>query len=75
MNDSTHTLLLVFIGLYSVNGKVRHFPIYKKGKCYEFRADKRFLLIESMIAYYARTGFLTVDRIPVKLTNQIIPDK
>ena len=73
--NSTHTLLLVFIGLYSVNGKVIHSAIYKRGNYYELVADERFLSIESMIAYYSRTRLMTEGNIPVKLTNQLIPDK
>ena len=68
---STHTLLLVFIELYSVNGRVNHFPIYKKGNYY----DEQFPSIESAISHYSRTGFLSEDNINVKLTNQLIPDK
>ena len=74
-NNSIYTLLLVFIGLYSVNGRVLHFSIYKKGNSFGFFTDVRFPSIESMIAYYSRTGFKTADKIPVKLKNQLIPDK
>ena len=74
---STHTLLLVFmiIGLHSVNGRVVHFAIYKKGKYYGPLTNERFLSIESVKAYYLRTKFLTEASIPVELTNQLIPDK
>ena len=65
----------MFIGLYSVNGRVRHFPIYKKGNYYGLLTDERFLSIESVIAHYSRIGFVTEENIPVKLTNQLIPDK
>ena len=77
MNDnfSTHTLLLVFIGLYSVNGRVRHFAIYKKGNYYGPLTNEQFLSIESLVVNCSRQGFLTEENIPVKLTNQLIPDK
>ena len=65
----------MFNGLYSVNGRILHFPIYKKGIYYELVTDERFLSIESIIAHYSRTEFVTREMIPVKLTNQIIPDK
>ena len=78
MNDIVHIIIiviLVFIGLYRVNGRVCHFAIYKKGNYYGFLTDERFPSIESAIAYYSRTGFQTGENIPVKLTNQLIPDK
>ena len=73
----THTLfnLLVFIGLYSVNGRFHHFAIYKKGNYYGFLTDERFPSIESMVAHYSRTGFSTTDNISVRLISQHIPDK
>ena len=68
-------LLLVFAGLYSVNGRVLNFPIYKIGHLYELVTYQRFPSIESLMAHYSKTGFLTRDLFPVKLTNQLIPDK
>ena len=65
----------MFIGICSVNGRVLHFPIYKKGNYYGLLADKQFLSIESVIAHYSRTGFVTGKKIPVALTNRLIPDK
>ena len=65
----------MFIGLYSVNGRVQRFGIYKNGNYYELLADEQFLSIESVIAYYSRKGFFMEEKIPVKLTNQLIPDK
>ena len=65
----------MIIGLYSVNGRVVHFAIYKKGKYYGPLTNERLPSIESVIAYYSRTGFLTEASIQVELTNQLIPDK
>ena len=65
----------MFIGLYSVNGRIRHFPIYKMENYYKLVADQRFLSIERMISFYSRTELVTKEKIPVKLTNQLIPDK
>ena len=64
----------MFIGLCSVNGRVHHFAIYKKGNYYEFLTDEQFPSIESMIAYYSKTGFTTKKKMPVKLAHQLIPD-
>ena len=66
---------VLFIGLYSVNGRVRHFIIYKKGNYYGPLNNERFPSIESVIAHYSRTGFKTADKILVKLTYPLIPDK
>ena len=63
------------IGLYSANGKVLHFAIYKKGNYYGPLTDERYPSVESMIADYSRTGFKTKENISVNLTNQLIPDK
>ena len=60
---------------YSVNGRVLHFPIYKKGNYYGPLDNERFPSIESAIAHYSKTGFLTEENILVKLKNQLIPDK
>ena len=69
-------MLLVFIGLlYSANGRLLQFSIYKKGNYYGPLTDERYPSVESMIAVYSRTEFVTEDNITVKLTNQLIPDK
>ena len=65
----------MFIGLYSVNGRVRHFGIHKKGNYYGFLTEEEFPSIESAIANYSIAGFLTGENILVQLTNQLIPDK
>ena len=75
MNDIVHILLLVFIGLYSFNGRVDQFGIYKKGNYYGSLTNERFTSIESVIAHYSRTGLPTEENILVELTNQLIPDK
>ena len=65
----------IVTGLYSVNGRVLHIAIYKMGNCYELVADERFLSIESVIEFYSRTGLVTKQNIPIKLTNRLIPEK
>ena len=64
--------LLVFIVLYSVNGRVKHVPIYKRGHYY----DETFTSVEHCVAVYSRTGF-TIDKgtTSVTLTNRLFPDK
>ena len=72
----THTLLLeIFIGLHSVEGKILHFAIYKRGKFFVTLNNEEFSSIEHMIGYYSRIGFQTGEGILVKLTDQLIPDK
>ena len=61
--------------IYSVNGRVEHFAIYKKGNYYGPLTNEVFPSIESLIAHSSITGFVTKAYIPVKLTNQLIPDK
>ena len=75
MCDCYCTLLLVFIGLHSVNGKILHFSIFKKGQLYITLNNEEFSSIEHMIGHYSRVGFLTGERMHVKLTNQLFPDK
>ena len=65
----------MLFGLYSVNGRVLHFTIYKKGNYYGPLTYERHPSIESLIANCSRTGFMTRENIPVKLTNRLIPDK
>ena len=66
----------MFIGLYSVNGRVLHFSIYKKGNYYGPLTNERFPSIESLIADCSIAGFVTEANVPaVKLTSQLIPDK
>ena len=61
--------------LYSVDGRVIHLAIYKKGNYCGPLTNERFPSIDSVIAHYSRTGFITEENIPVKLTIQLIPDK
>ena len=59
---------------YSINGRVSHLPIFKKGNYYGPLSNVRYSSIESLIAYHSRTGILTRGNL-MKLTNQFIPDK
>ena len=63
--------------LYSVNGRVEHVPIYKKGHYYGFlNDDDNYTSVEHCVSVYSRTGF-TLDEgtTSVTLTNRLFPDK
>ena len=68
--------LLVFIVLYSVNGRVVDVAIYKRGHYYGFLNNENYTSVEHCVAILSRTGF-TLDKgtISVTLTNQLLPDK
>ena len=68
--------LLVFIVLYSVNGRVEVVAIYKRGHYYGFLNDEDFTSVEHFVAELSRTGF-TIDEgtTSVTLTNRLFPDK
>ena len=62
--------------LYSVNGRVVHVPIYKRGHYYGFLDDEEYTSVEHCVADISRTGF-TLDEgtTSVTLTNQLFPNK
>ena len=68
--------LLAFI-VYSVNWKVRHLPIYKRGHYYGFlNDDDNYTSVEHRVANLSRTGFTLHEGAPlVTLTNRLFPDK
>ena len=71
--------LLVFIVLYSVNGRVVHVPIYKRGHYYGFfddDGDNNYTSVDHILAEHSRTG-LTIGKevMLVPLTNRLFPDK
>ena len=68
--------LLVFIVLYSVNGRVEDVSIYKRGHYYGFLNDEDCTSVEHLIADLSRTGF-AIDKgtTSVTLTNRLFPDK
>lgn len=65
----------MFIGFYSVNGKIVHGAIYKTKETYGLLDQVQYPSIEIMIADLSRTGFLMGESVVVKLTNQLFPDK
>ena len=61
--------------LYSVNGRVEHAPIYKRGHYYGSLNNEIFTSIEHLVAFLS-TGFTMNERTTlVTLTNRLFPDK
>ena len=62
--------------LYSVNGRVEHVPIYKRGHYYGLLNNEKCTSVEHFVADLSRTGFTMYERTTlVTLTNQLFPDK
>ena len=62
--------------LYSVNGRVRHVAIYKRGHYYGSLNNEEFTSVEHFVAFLSRTGFaLDLGTTSVTLTNRLFPDK
>ena len=62
--------------LYSVNGRVEHVLIYKRGHYYGSLNNEKYTSVEQKVADLARTGFtLNEGTTSVTLTNQLFPDK
>ena len=62
--------------LYSVNGRVEHASIYKRGHYYGSLNNEEYTSVEHCVADFSRTGFtLNNGTTPVTLTNQLFPDK
>ena len=61
--------------LYSVNGRVEHVPIYKRGHYYGPHNNEQYTSVEHCVADLSRKGF-TVGKgtTLVTLTNQLFPD-
>ena len=62
--------------LYSVNGRVEHIPIFKRGHYYGPLNNEEYTSVEHCVADLSRTGF-TVNggTTSVTLTNRLFPDK
>ena len=62
--------------LYSVNGRVEHVAIYKRGHYYGFLDNEEYTSVDKFVAVLSRTGF-TMDKgaTSVTLTNRLLPDK
>ena len=62
--------------LYSVNGRVEHVPIYKRGHYYGFLNDEDCSSVEQFVADISRRGFTMLKgTTSVTLTNRLLPDK
>ena len=62
--------------LYSVNGRVEHAPIYKRGHYYGSLDVEKYASVERCVAILVGTGF-TLDngRTLVTLTNRLFPEQ
>ena len=62
--------------LYSINGRVEHVGIYKRGHYYGFYDDEKYKSVEHFVVDAIRKGFKTDEgRTLVTLTNRLFPDK
>ena len=62
--------------LYSVNGRVEHLAIYKRGHYYGPLNNEKFTSVEHFVAVLSRTGFTVAKgTTSVTLTNRLFPDK
>ena len=62
--------------LYSVNRRVEHVTVYKRGHYYGSLNNEVFTSVEHFVAVLSRKGF-TPDKgtTSVTLTNRLFPDK
>ena len=62
--------------LYSVNGRVEHIPIFKRGHYYGFLNNEGCTSVENFVAVLSRK-VVTVNEgaTSVTLTNRLFPDK
>ena len=62
--------------LYSVNGRVEHVPIYKRGHYYGVLNNENCTSVEQKVADLSRVGFTMYEgTTSVTLTNRLFPDK
>ena len=62
--------------LYSVNGRVEHVAINKRGHYYGSVNDEIFTSVEHCVAVLSRTGFtMNEGTTSVTLTNRLFPNK
>ena len=62
--------------LYSVNGRVEHVAIYKRGHYYGSLNNENYTSVEHFVAVLSRTGFaINKGATSVTLTNRLFPDK
>ena len=64
------------VRLCSINGRVEHVPIYKRGHYYGPLNNEIYTSVEQRVAVLSRTGFaMNEGRTLVTLTNRLFPDK
>ena len=61
--------------LYSVNGRIEHVLIHKRGHYYGALNDEKYTSVEHFVAVLVRTGFIIKGTILVTPTNRLFPDK
>ena len=62
--------------LYSVNRRVEHVPIYKRGHYYGFLDNENCISVDQKVADLSRRGFTLYEGTTlVTLTNRLFPDK
>ena len=54
--------------LYSVNGRVEHVPIYKRGHYYGLLNNEECMSVEHFVADLSRTGFTMYERTTLSYT-------
>ena len=75
-HDSTKASAPLVLHFYSVNGRVEHVPIYKRGHCYGSLNNEIFTSVDHCVAVLSRTGFTIFEaKTSVTLTNRLFPDK
>ena len=62
--------------LYSVNGRVEHVGVYKRGHYYGSLNNEKYTSVDQKVACISRTGFTIGEgTTSVTLTNRLFPDK
>ena len=61
---------------YSVNGRMEHLPIFKRGHYYGSLSNEKYITVEHIVTDLSRTGLnMFKGTISVTLTNRLLPDK
>ena len=76
MSSTCHHGNWCLLFVHSVNGRVVHVPIYKRGHYYGSLNNENYTSVEHCVAVLSRTGFTIDERTTlVTLTNPLFPDK
>ena len=67
--------MFIFLYTCSVNGKIEHVPIYKRGHYYGILGKEKYTSVEQFVAVRSRTGIRFSDNTSVTLTNRLLPDE